>query len=381
MVRIQIDKGAWLYKRPRSNSWYLDLRVPGRARRRISLNTHVKDHALSIARELVQEALAASWNVPIPRNITLEDSLKEYKTHASTRNAPRTVEHNMSILESFHQYLKDTQGISKSPLVAKIGPMAIEGYLRGRKEEGKSNSTLNRDRGGLSTFFAFARRQGAIRANPVDQVETFPVVRNRIPSTLSAQDIESLLTEAARPIPCHGRGQKGQGNFRPRLTPLYDMIIFALNTGARLEEILYTEWSDIDFEHGAVRFTCKPEHMIKGYEERQVAANQVLIDMLRRRKLAAGTFRWVFANAHGGVIGGKNALRKLKIVAKRANVPAANFLIMRPTFLTRCARAIKQPFIVRDIAGHASIRTTEKYYIGELGASELKPPVVGSANY
>jgi integrase/recombinase XerC len=375
---IQLDHGASLYKRKGSPDWYLGLNYPGQRRWRKSLHTTNKDRALRIARDLVSKALSTTWDVPILRDITLEESIKEYKKHAPLRNAPRTVELNLSVLEGFQTYLKDSQGNPKSPIVSRIGPVAIEGYLRRRKEEGRSNDTLNRARGALSTFFTFARRQGTARANPVDQVAPFPVVHNRIPRILSANEIERLLAEAANPIPCHGRGQKGQGNSRPRLTPLYDMIFYALNTGARLEEMLYTEWRDIDFELGVVLFACKPEHMVKGYKERVVGANDALLEMLRRRKLSAGQFRWVFANARGGVIDGGNAYRELKIIAKRANVPHANFRIMRTTFLTMCARAAGTPFVVKDLAGHASVRTTERHYIGQVGASEWKPPVIGS---
>jgi integrase len=326
----------------------------------------------------VQDALSESWNIPLPRDVVLQDCLDEYQKHACTRNTPRTVELNLSILESLKDHLAARLGPRRPILLSHVSPEALEDYIRTKKDAGLSPWTLNRQRGSFSTFFNFARKRGLIRVNPVEKVAKLPVVKNRIPTVLDPKEIKALLQQAEEPVPFHGRGKKGKGNSRARLTPIHDMILFALNTGARLGEMLYLEWADLDMAKRVVTFRCKPEHSTKDRQDRQLGANAPLLRMLQRRKLQAGKVRWVFPNIAGGVIDRGNALRELKVVARLAAVPWATFQIMRRTFITKCAAGGMPSFVLKSLAGHSSVKTTEQYYVGSIGGKKWIPPVVGA---
>ena len=138
------------------------------------------------------------------------------------------------------------------------------------------------------------------------------------------------------------------------------------------------EWKDIDLDRKLISFRCKPEHRLKDSEDRQVRANEEVLEMLRRRRLQAGSCRWVFPSATGEVIDRRNALRELKIVARRAGVPNANFQVLRRIFATACATSGMPAFILKALMGHASVRTTERYYIGNAGGQGWVPPTMGS---
>jgi integrase len=66
------------------------------------------------------------------------------------------------------------------------------------------------------------------------------------------------------------------------------MILFAANTGSRIGEMLYLEWSDVDLPGRLITFRNKPEHRMKDHADRRVRANRAVLEMLNRRKLAAG---------------------------------------------------------------------------------------------
>ncbi|MBI4565941.1 MAG: tyrosine-type recombinase/integrase [Planctomycetes bacterium] len=378
MNRVHIDKGAAIYRLNGCPVWKLDLNIPGRPRRRISLRTTAKENALLVARHLVQEVLAESWSISLPRDIAFDDLLKIYEGHAKARNTERTVEVNLQILRRFKQFAAEKIGDGRKFLLSHSTPDLLESYVQARKAEGLNAWTINRHLGTLSTFFNFARRSGFLRSNPVERIQRLPVVRNRVPRTLEPDQIRKLIDESSRPISNVGPGRKGNGTFRQRVTPLRDLIFFALNTGARLGEMLYMEWSDVDFDRGLIYFRCKPEHTIKDREERTVRANDALLEMLRRRRLVCGTTRWVFPNAKGGILGRENALRELKIVARRVGIPEANFQMMRRTFLRACAENGMPSFVLKALAGHSSVRTTEQYYVGAIAGTQWRPPVIGA---
>ena len=180
-------------------------------------------------------------------------------------------------------------------------------------------------------------------------------------------------------MPFHGRGGKGAGNSRERYTPLHDLILFALNTGARLGEAIYLEWTDVDLEGGLIKILNKPEHLVKDREDRIVRANPILLTMLCRRHAARNAeVRRVFPSMKGAVLDRRNLLREFKIAAKRAGLESANYLVLRHTALTALARSGAPLFVLKEVAGHSSVRTTERYYIGSMGGEGWAVPILGS---
>jgi integrase len=376
MSRVHVDKGVTLYKPCGCPIWHVDLKARGQ-RSRFSLRTTSKDHALTLARQIAQETLSDSWGVAIPRDVLFDEFLETYKTQAKIRNAKRTVDLNVAALNTFKQYLQEQFPHKPVFHLSDITPQVLEGFQQYRIANGASPWTVNRNLGTLSTFLGLALRQNCIRYNPVRRIQPLPVIKNRIPKILDPDQIKDLLQRVASPVPCHGRGGKGQGNSRPRQTPLLDLVIFCLNTGARLGEALYLEWSDVDLGNKTVAFRSKPDHLLKDRDERSVKANEDVLAMLQRRKMSCGKQRWVFPSITGGVLSRANALREFKNVVKGTSIAFATFQILRKTFATTCAAAGVPSFILKAMMGHSSVRTTERYYIGGTGGGSYVPPCVG----
>lgn len=376
-ITIPVDKGVLLFQRREGGCWYLQV-FQGGLRLRKSLQTRDRNTALMIARQRAEELLTVKSGVIVMRDPLIDDLMEGYRKHIDLRNQPSTRRLNMDNLERIFAYVrgKTEEDVLK---VSHFTPDVLEAYMRQRHEDGLVPATINRERSSLHSFFRRAARRRLIRLNPVELVDPLPDVRRRLPPTLTSAQAKSLLLEAAKPVEFHGPGGKGLGNSRERYTPLHDIILFALNTGARLGEIIYLEWKDIDFDSGLVKIVNKPEHQVKDREDRVVRANTLLLGMLRHRHdLRGPEDRWVFPSTTGSVLDRRNLLREFKNVAKRIGLGSMNYLVLRHTALTALARTGAPLFVLREVAGHASARTTERYYIGNMGGDSWAVPVLGA---
>jgi integrase len=373
---IYINKGVSIYLRPGSPCWQLRISRYGH-RTRESLNTDDLEAAKAIAHRRADQLHSQAEGVVIPRNVSYADLLVAYKEHAELRNTPATRKLNYDNLERIVRFLKKRLGGSRELLFSDFNLAAITAYATARRKDDIKPATINREIGTLSAFFTAGKKAKLIRGNPVADFDPMPVPKNRTPETLTPVQAYKLLEAAGEPVELHGRGQKGQGNTRARFTPIHDLIEFMLNTGARLAEAMYLEWKDIDLNARLIRFSNKPEHTLKDYEDRALKGNDPVMAMLNRRKIRAGGIRWVFPAMEGTVLDRKNLLRELKAAAKKAKIQKVNFLILRHTALTAWARSGMSPFALKELAGHATVRTSERYYIGLVGGDGWIPPAVG----
>jgi integrase len=376
-LRIPVDKGVHLYRRTNSRCWYISISNGGR-RIAHSLHTRDRDQALLIAHQRADELLSLKNQVILARDPLIERIRVDYKRRVDLRNTPSSRRLALDNLERICTFIQQRSAPGRPLRLSDFSPDTLDAYMQQRRAAGIKPSTINRERSTWNSFFRFAARRRLIRMNPIEVVEPLPDIRRRIPGTVTDEQANVLLCEAARPVPQHGRGGKGKGNGRPRITPLHDIILFALNTGARLGEILYLEWTDVRFDEGLIRILNKESHPLKDREDRIVKANTLVTGMLKRRsERRTQSIPWVFYSSAGGVLDRRNILREYKLIAERAGIPESNFLTLRHTALTALAKTGMPPFVLRELAGHASLRTTERYYIGSLGSHDWSPPAIG----
>ena len=117
------------------------------------------------------------------------------------------------------------------------------------------------------------------------------------------------------------------------------LVYFEAHTGARLEEVLFLEWKEIDFAEGVAWLNAKIDNQLKTQgSEAPVGLSDGLIPVLSDWKERA-TCNWVFPNTTnqmpwtGGGPGYKS-LDQLKAMAKRAGVEHATWQMFRHTLTT-----------------------------------------------
>jgi len=144
-----------------------------------------------------------------------------------------------------------------------INPALVRRYINKRADEGASNATINREITLLKSILYQAEYDGIIESNPIRgrRVSKLPENNNRerviLEMKISDDDLRRLIdccSERIRPI-----------------------IILALTTGMRRNEILKMRWKDIDFRLLTIRI---PAEHSKTKQERIIPIPAELAAML-----------------------------------------------------------------------------------------------------
>ncbi len=137
---------------------------------------------------------------------------------------PRSHERDMTSLAALRPFFS-------GKTLADITPWLIEKYKKERKEKGKSNQTVNLELACLKTLFSKAVTWKKATENPVKEVKMLRVNNARV-RFLDDEEEDELLAE------CKGY--------------LHDIIVTALHTGFRRNELLTLRPEDVDFARGLV---------------------------------------------------------------------------------------------------------------------------------
>ncbi|MGD0793354.1 MAG: tyrosine-type recombinase/integrase [Terriglobales bacterium] len=139
---------------------------------------------------------------------------------------------------------------------------------------------------------------------------------------------------------------------------------FFLMTGEREQEVMNTEWPDINLAASIVRVSHKPDRgwTPKAYKEREIPIPAKLVKSLKAWKVKADkNCGLVFPTA--GCKPKLDFLDCLKSVAERAKLDPENFWLhkLRATFATRCLWAGVDLRTVQQWLGHSDMESTMRY--------------------
>jgi site-specific recombinase XerD len=233
------------------------------------------------------------------------------------------------------------------PLAASF--LDVNAYARALEARPMAAATVARKLSGLSSWYAFLVKLGAVTANPVGGADRPHVDRDHSATVgLTPQEVDALLTAADR--------QDGPAAPRHRavLTLLADL-------GLRVGELVSLNLADIGWERGhrTVRFLGKG-----GRPRRRVltpGAAATLDEYLRLRGTGQGP---LFATATGARLDRHAVFRLVRRLATEAGIAGADKMSphsLRHAFATT-ARAEGVPLEdVQDAMGHADPRTTRRY--------------------
>lgn len=300
-----------------------------------------------LAQQRERELQKKLWNaeksgIVEPEKVLFENLCVEYVAIAKPGNMPQTKRRDKVSIKNLKRFFS---GMFISDITRKkveqYMAMRTKEYVPNRKGDKKkliNPRTINIEVTCLNSILNKAVDWGYLSVNTIKGIKTLRV-DPRLPMVLSKQQEELLL----------------------KYCPYYTrpIVIFALNTGLRIGEILHLQWSHVFWEQPLLLFGKSKTHVI-----RRVPINDTALALLKELKDEADgrtvNKEYVFVKPNyepfGSIkVGFKNACIK-------AGIPDFRFHDLRATFATRLLSkpGTKLPHVKR-VLGHKDIKTTEIY--------------------
>jgi excisionase family DNA binding protein len=216
-----------------------------------------------------------------------------------------------------------------------VTPEKIEVYRSQRLAAGLKPCSVNRQASCLRKVFNVAIAWGYTAENPVKKIRFFSEKENIRERVLSPVEEVKLLES------CSGY--------------LRSMVFLALHSGMRRGEIFQLRWEDVDLEAAALRVIRS-----KSGKPRVISINSELLSELRTSRSAAGADEFVFLNPATGrpYVDVKRAFH---VACTAAGIVGLRFHDLRHTFATRLVKRGVDLILVKELMGHSSVVTTERY--------------------
>ncbi len=240
------------------------------------------------------------------------------------------------------------------------------GYILDLQRRGLARASIQRKASSLRSFFRFLARKGAVSGNPFAAVP-MPRKQQRLPTTLSAQEVERLLAAPAKYWGGPGAPQ-GTTPEAAEFASLRDAAILELlySAGLRISEAVGLNCSTVDLASGT--FVVRG----KGRKERMCVIGRPACRALRaylaiRPRCAAHTHdpdaAPLFVNIRDGTrLTARSVQRSFKNYLQTAELsPALTPHKLRHSFATHLLDAGADLRSVQELLGHANLSSTQIY--------------------
>jgi len=329
-------------RRGNSRYWYVQFQFQGQTFIR-SAKTTDKKVAEQLEREWRRELHARAFLGKRER-ITIADAVTAFcRTKAGTPN-----HRNLSIQANHvHRLFRTARYLDA------VTSEDIERLKRDREREGAGPASVRHLLNLLRGSWKHAKRLGY----QVSEVE-FPATR--IPKHrlryLTIAEERQLLAELDPRRDVKGLAKYGERH--PALVQAmwdaYDLVVLLLDTGARYSEIAGLEWRQVDLQTKTLHL-WRP----KVQNESVLYLTDRAFETLSRRAASHPNRQYLFLNRKGGKRGyASQAIRK---AIRRAGLEGVTIHTLRHTHATRLVRNGLSVYEIKEVLGHADVKTTMRY--------------------
>jgi len=141
--------------------------------------------------------------------------------------------------------------------------------------------------------------------------------------------------------------------------PLKEIVIFAVNTGVRIGELVNIKWSHVDFNKKTVRISQKDGFETKSKKERTIPMNRKVYELLLSKERKG---EYIFCRNDWEQREEHLIARKFKEYLKSIDLgDGFSFHSLRHTFASHLVQKGVSLYKVSKLLGHANIKTTEIY--------------------
>ena len=273
--------------------------------------------------ETVHKSELIKSNYDITKKVTyyLDDIIDDYKKY---------VELHYTIPDGFNYVIERFRKLIGNKDIEQIVAMDIEKYISARHNEVK-NSTINREMDNIRRIFSLAVENKKLKVSPCATIKDLRI--DNPPERYLTKDEEIKLLSVCNPT-------------------MRAIIICALHTGARQQEILSLTWDDIFFDcnYLIVRNT-------KNNKPRKLPLTKTLKDELLKLPRYSN---YVFTSPVT-LSKYKDVKTSFSRAVKRANIPHISFHKLRHSTASRLNEQGVDIVTIQKILDHADIRTTMRY--------------------
>jgi integrase len=337
-----------------------DVRYRDDARRQRKRSFERKVDATRFARSVETDLLRGDWIDP-KRGKELFGVWADMWLETLGSRKPKTRESYESIV---HRHLLPRFG--STPL-ASIDYPCVLAFVGGLQRAGLGAGTVRNIRDVLRLILGLAVKSGALKANPVTEVE---VARTSRPEMifLDPDEIMALATEVAAPPQRYRRGERRREGY-----PEYGLLVrFAAFTGLRAGELVALRAGDLDLMRRRVEVNASASEAYgelqlvatKTYERRTVPIPRSLIDELAAHLAGAGAEDFVWESPQGGPFRYSNWFKRhFKPAVARACVPSGTrFHDLRHSYAAMLIAQGAHPRAIMERMGHSTITVTLDTY-------------------
>ena len=230
---------------------------------------------------------------------------------------------------------------------AKVSKEDIKAYLNYLKQIGKKPSTISRNLASIRSFYQFSIRNKKMKNDPTEEVQS-PKLEKRVPSVLTAQEVE-LLLEQPKDVDLKGTRDKA-------------MLEFAYATGMRVTEIINLNIEDVNLaeEYVVCKVGTKQRNIplgslsLKALKEYIEEARPILIRNEKEKAL--------FVNVNGQRLTRQGFWKIVKYYKEQAHITKdITPHVLRHSFATHLLQNGADLKAIQTMLGHSDISSTQVY--------------------
>ncbi|MCX6792924.1 MAG: site-specific integrase [Candidatus Falkowbacteria bacterium] len=260
-------------------------------------------------------------------------SEKWFNVYVKTNNKYSEVLNKQSVLRA---HLNPFFGDKR---LDKISNLDIESYKAKKLQSSQANKSVNNHLIILNKCFRTAQEWGVI--DNIPKIKLLKVQPQKF-DFLSAEECQLLLDN------CDG--------------VLREMVLVGLKTGLRFGELIALEWSDIDFKSNLMTVQKSIARGRLGSPKSNKIRYVPLLDdvskVLNARSKKRGL---VFSKDGKKHLGPVLCLRWLHLACKTAGLRKIGWHTLRHTFASHLAQNGVSIVLIKELLGHADIKTTMRY--------------------